>query len=71
MIEGDEETGSPYLEKFLHDHKELLACDAVMVSDGEIIGDHTPTIGAGFRGGCNMTIALRTADADLHSGLYG
>jgi acetylornithine deacetylase/succinyl-diaminopimelate desuccinylase-like protein len=49
MIEGDEETGSPYLEKFLHDHKELLACDAVMVSDGEIIGDHTPTIGAGFR----------------------
>lgn len=44
MIEGDEETGSPYLEKFLDDHKELLACDVVIVSDGEIIGDHTPTM---------------------------
>lgn len=44
MIEGDEETGSPYLEKFMDDYKELLACDVVVVSDGEIIGDHTPTI---------------------------
>ncbi|MEI7477054.1 MAG: hypothetical protein WCJ81_00410 [bacterium] len=50
MIEGDEETGSPYLAKFLEDHKELLQCDAVVVSDGEIIGNHTPTIGGGFRG---------------------
>ncbi len=71
MIEGDEETWSPYLEKFMHDHKDLLACDVVMVSDGEIIGDHTPTIGAGFRGGCNMTITLKTADVDMHSGLFG
>lgn len=55
----------------MHDHKDLLACDVVMVSDGEIIGDHTPTIGAGFRGGCNMTITLKTADVDMHSGLFG
>jgi acetylornithine deacetylase/succinyl-diaminopimelate desuccinylase-like protein len=46
MIEGDEETGSPHLEKFVKDHKELLSADVVMVSDGEIIGDHTPTLGA-------------------------
>lgn len=71
MIEGDEETGSPYLEKFMDDYKELLACDVVVVSDGEIIGDHTPTIWASFRGGCNMTLTLKTADVDLHSGLFG
>ena len=70
MIEGDEETSSPYLEKFMDDHKDLLSCDVVLVSDGEIIGDHTPTIGASFRGGCNMTITLTTADVDLHSGLF-
>ena len=71
MIEGDEETGSPYLEKFLDDHKELLACDVVLVTDWEIIGDHTPTIWASFRGGCNMTLTLKTADVDLHSWLFG
>lgn len=71
MIEGDEETGSPHLQQFLLDHQELLACDLVMVSDGEIIGDHTPTLGAGFRGGANVTITLQTAQYDLHSGLYG
>lgn len=71
MIEGDEETGSPHLEKFIHDYKDLLACNVVMVSDGELIGDHTPTIGASFRGGCNMTLTLQTADVDLHSGLFG
>ncbi len=71
MIEGDEETGSPYLVKFLNDYKDLLRADVVVVSDGEIIGDHTPTIGAGFRGWCNMTLTFQTADVDLHSGLYG
>lgn len=71
MIEGDEETGSPYLEKFMHDYKDTLSCDWVVVSDGEIIGDHTPTIWAWFRGGCNMTLTLKTANVDLHSGLYG
>lgn len=55
----------------MHDYKDLLAADVVMVSDGEIIGDHTPTIGASFRGGCNMTLTIKTADVDLHSGLFG
>ncbi len=71
MIEWDEETWSPYLEKFMDDYKDLLACDIVIVSDGEIIGDHTPTIGAWFRWWCNMTINLKTADVDMHSGLFG
>lgn len=71
MIEWDEETWSPYLVKFLEDYKDLLAADVVVVSDGEIIWDHTPTIWAGFRGGCNMTVTVKTADVDLHSWLYG
>lgn len=71
MIEWDEETGSPFLEKFVKDHKELLSADLVMVSDGEIIGDHTPTLGAWFRGGANITLTLQTATVDLHSGLFG
>lgn len=71
MIEWDEETGSPFLAKFVDDYKDLLACDLVLISDGEIIGHTTPTIGASFRGGCNMTLTLKTADVDLHSWLFG
>lgn len=71
MIEWDEETWSPHLEQFISDHKELLQADYTLISDGEIIGDHTPTLTAWFRGGCNLTLILRTASDDLHSWLYG
>lgn len=71
LIEGDEETGSPYITQALEDHTELLACDLVLVSDGELIGNHTPTMVAGFRGGMNMTLTLQTAKTNLHSGIYG
>lgn len=70
VIEGNEETGSPNLRELLEDHKRLLDCDFVMISDGEITAGH-PTIEAGFRGGFNSTLTLRTSDKELHSGLYG
>jgi acetylornithine deacetylase/succinyl-diaminopimelate desuccinylase-like protein len=71
LIEGDEETWSPHISQALIDHQELLACDYVLVSDGEIIGNHTPTMVAGFRGWANLTLTLQTAKTNLHSGLYG
>lgn len=70
MLEGDEETGSPFLEKLINDNKELLAADLAVVSDGEVVGDW-PVIETGFRGGFNSTLMVRTAAMDLHSGLYG
>lgn len=70
MIEGDEETGSPDLPKFIEEHKNALACDFFLISDGEIIGDN-PVIDSGFRGGANTTLTIKTANTDLHSGLYG
>ena len=33
MIEGEEEIGSPNLEKFCSDHKEMLKADIILVSD--------------------------------------
>lgn len=70
MIEGNEETGSPYLSKFIQDHKDKLACDLVMISDGEITTE-SPVIELGFRGGFNSTLTITTASNDLHSGIYG
>ncbi len=70
MIEGNEETGSPLLGKFISDHTEKLKADFVVISDGEITGNH-PIIELGFRGGFNTTITIKTASNDLHSGIYG
>ncbi|MDQ6985007.1 MAG: M20/M25/M40 family metallo-hydrolase [Candidatus Dojkabacteria bacterium] len=70
MIEGDEETGSPKLPDFIKEHKADLACDFFLISDGEIISDN-PVIDAGFRGGANTKLVIKTASTDLHSGLFG
>lgn len=70
MIEGDEETGSPLMPDFVRDYADELACDFVMISDGEGIGPH-PTIELGFRGGFNAQLDISTAASDVHSGLFG
>jgi acetylornithine deacetylase/succinyl-diaminopimelate desuccinylase-like protein len=70
MIEGDEETGSPLLPKFVQDYEKKLQADFALISDGEIIGKY-PTIESWFRGGFNMTLTLQTADTDVHSGIFG
>jgi len=71
LLEGDEETGSPDIPAAISDYSLLLKADTAIISDGEIIGNHTPTMTASFRGGANMTITLKTATTDLHSGIYG
>lgn len=70
MIEGNEETGSPNLERFITEHKDLLKADFVMISDGELTAN-LPTVELGFRGGFNLTLTLTTSTTDLHSGMFG
>lgn len=70
MIEGNEETGNSDLPELLSQNKQLLSCDDVLVSDGEMVGD-APTLDVSLRGGFNMRANLRTAPNDMHSGLVG
>lgn len=70
LIEGSEESGSTSLDKFIEDHKDLLKCDFIFFSDGELNMEH-PVIETGFRGIVNVTIKITTATKDNHSGLYG
>lgn len=70
MIEGNEETGSPNISKFMSDKKNLLKADFALISDGEITSG-LPTLETGFRGGINTTVTVTTSTTDLHSGLYG
>ena len=50
MIEGEEEIGSPSLEKFISAHKELLACDFALNPDSGMVGADFPSITYGLRG---------------------
>ncbi|MFD0715436.1 dipeptidase [Paenibacillus sp. GCM10027626] len=70
-IEGEEEISSANLHHFLGANRELLAADAVLISDTELLGPGRPSICTGLRGLCSLDISLRTANTDLHSGTYG
>ena len=71
IIEGEEEIGSPSLEPFVLEHKDLLAADSGLVSDGRIIGPDTPSIVYALRGMTYMEMHVRGPKRDLHSGSYG
>lgn len=71
MIEGEEEVGSPNLNAFLAEHRDRLACDAVLISDTGMFAPGLPSITTGLRGLAYMEIRVRGARSDLHSGSYG
>lgn len=70
LIEGNEETGSPNIGRFIKDYKKQLESDFILVSDSVMVQNY-PTIEVGLRGTFNTTLELRTSDKELHSGLFG
>jgi acetylornithine deacetylase/succinyl-diaminopimelate desuccinylase-like protein len=72
MLEGEEESGSVNLERFLHQYAdELRACDVCLISDTGMLGRNAPAITYGVRGLVYTEVTLHGADQDLHSGLWG
>ncbi len=71
MIEGEEEVGSDNLGDFVKEHKERLACDAILISDTGIIANDTPSITTGLKGLSYLEVEVTGPNRDLHSGLYG
>lgn len=71
LIEGEEEIGGPNLGAFIAAHTDMLACDAVMVSDGALLSMIQPVISYGLRGLVGMEVELRALARDVHSGAYG
>lgn len=71
IIEGEEEIGSPNLEKFLAKQKDLLKCDAVLISDTSMYGPGIPTVSYGLRGLAFMEVYVTGPNRDLHSGSFG
>lgn len=71
ILEGEEEIGSPNLIPFVKDHKDLLSCDMVLISDTAMFGEDQPSITYGLRGLAYMEIEVTGPNRDLHSGVYG
>lgn len=71
IFEGEEEIGSPSLESFLEEHRDLLACDIILVSDTSMIGKDTPSITTGLRGLAYWEMEVTGPNRDLHSGHFG
>ena len=71
IFEGEEEIGSPSLEAFISDHRDLLKADIILVSDTSMIGKETPSITTGLRGLAYWQIEVDGPNRDLHSGHFG
>jgi acetylornithine deacetylase/succinyl-diaminopimelate desuccinylase-like protein len=71
LFEGEEEIGSPNLETFLTDQKDLLTCDFAVNPDSGLIGKEYPTLTYALRGLAYFELRVFGPAHDLHSGIYG
>ncbi|MDP9382999.1 MAG: dipeptidase [Chloroflexota bacterium] len=71
LIEGEEEMGSENLDEFIAANREMLACDAAVISDTSFFAAGVPSITYGLRGLTYMQIDVAGPSSDLHSGSFG
>ena len=71
ILEGEEEIGSPSLETFLAQHRELLKSDIILVSDTSMLGADLPSLTTGLRGVAYWDVEVTGPNHDLHSGHFG
>ena len=71
VVEGEEESGSQSLGRFLEENKQELACDLIAISDTGMVARGVPALTYGLRGILSMEVKLSGAESDLHSGIYG
>jgi acetylornithine deacetylase/succinyl-diaminopimelate desuccinylase-like protein len=71
LAEGEEEVGSVNLSAFVEAHRDLLACDGVVISDSAMFAPGLPSILSSLRGMAYFEINVQGPSGDLHSGMYG
>ncbi|MEA2423062.1 MAG: hypothetical protein QOF55_2161 [Thermoleophilaceae bacterium] len=69
LVEGEEEAGGESVAEWVR--ADTRGADAALVFDSDMADDRTPAITVGLRGVVQATISVRTAERDLHSGIYG
>ncbi|MDI3339437.1 MAG: M20/M25/M40 family metallo-hydrolase [Sphaerobacter sp.] len=71
LLEGEEEVGSPHMPDFVREHRDLIAADLVITSDGPVDESGRSRILFGVRGVLSFELRARGANRDLHSGNWG
>ncbi len=71
IFEGEEEAGSPNLERTLELHKNLLGGDLLITADGPVHQSGRPLVFFGNRGDIGLDITVYGPVRALHSGHYG
>ena len=70
IFDGEEEVGSPCFGAFTEAHRDLLAADLALVTDGPKDGSGRPTVAFGARGILALELTLEGARRDVHSGNF-
>ncbi len=71
LIEGEEEIGSPGINRWIDRHARKVAADFAWVSDGQLYAKGLPCITTGLRGLLYTEVEVRGPSHDLHSGQHG
>jgi acetylornithine deacetylase/succinyl-diaminopimelate desuccinylase-like protein len=69
-IEGDEEIGSPHMEEFVEEHRELLSAEACLWEGGGVTWEGLPMVTLGVKGLLYVELTCETINRDAHSS-YG
>jgi len=71
MLEGEEETGSASLARFIDQHRDELACDAAFICDSDMWSPGQPAITTRLKGLLHERVVITAPNNDLHSGHFG
>ncbi|MGH9798779.1 MAG: M20/M25/M40 family metallo-hydrolase, partial [Blastocatellia bacterium] len=71
FFEGEEEAGSPHLEKIVEKYRGLLKADAWLICDGPVDQTRAQQVYFGARGVTGFEITVYGPRRELHSGHYG
>ena len=71
LIETGEESGSPGLSEFCARHRDDLAADVLIASDGPRVAAERPTVFLGSRGSAPFTLRVPLRERAYHSGNWG
>lgn len=69
LVEGEEETGSAHIDKYLKKFKKNFSCDGVIWEFGYIDTKNRPIIGLGMKGLLYVELSKRESIRDAHSSL--
>jgi acetylornithine deacetylase/succinyl-diaminopimelate desuccinylase-like protein len=71
LLEGEEEIGSPNLERFMDAHPDAFESDAMVLTDCENPSVDIPGLTVSLRGLLEVEVTVTSAKSDVHSGLWG